>query len=288
MRSDVELLRIFSAFGIVWFHSGLQNGKDIAYSGLIVFLIFSSYFAVKSTSKHTIENRALRLLIPCVLWSILFVTFDLLRGGYIYPNNYSLLSKILATPSLHLWYLPFVFFCLITIDRAKAILSPVFLASLAAVFVSILLLLSPLWRQWTYLPPLGQYIHALPAIFVGLLFSLSPQIGRTKYILLSLLFVSLAYVYVLNMSGVGLTYTIGIVAAAILLKKESILPSNQAIFEISKLSFGIYLLHPLVLFIVRHIGLEGVLLPVFSYTISATCIYIALKIIPKSITKYVL
>ena len=67
MRTDVEFLRIIAALGIVWFHSGLDVGRDIAYSGLVVFLIFSSYFAVKSNKEYSVLSRASRFLIPCAL-----------------------------------------------------------------------------------------------------------------------------------------------------------------------------------------------------------------------------
>lgn len=35
MRIDIELLRIISAIGIVWFHSGNATGREITYSGLV-------------------------------------------------------------------------------------------------------------------------------------------------------------------------------------------------------------------------------------------------------------
>jgi len=64
------------------------------------------------------------------------------------------------------------------------------------------------------------------------------------------------------------------------------LPRNNFILETSKVTFGIYLVHPIFLFFLRHIGIHSEALPVLGFIISAICIYTALKIIPTYISKY--
>lgn len=68
MKSEIELFRIFSALGIVWFHSGVGIGRDVAYGGLIFFVIVAAYFATVSTRSHSLVERVERLMVPYFLW----------------------------------------------------------------------------------------------------------------------------------------------------------------------------------------------------------------------------
>lgn len=289
MRSDIELLRVVSAFGIVWFHSGYQYGGDLAYGGLIVFLILSTYFAGVSEKTHSIRARASRLLIPCVLWAVLYGALSIIRDQPLFPSDYSFVSKVLSTPSIHLWYLPFVFFWIIVIDNITKYIAPKKLAIVITIMVSILLLASPQWRQWSYASPFGQYMHAFPAILIGMLLASSHTLSRTlKICLISTVSVSMLYVFWANIQGVSLTYLVGISSTFILLKKKSFLPENNIIIKFSGLTFGIYLLHPLILFLLRHVGIGSIILPIMGFLISALCIFISSKIIPKPILKFIM
>jgi peptidoglycan/LPS O-acetylase OafA/YrhL len=288
VRSDLEVLRIIAAFGIVWFHSGYAYGRDLAYAGLVVFLILSTYFSTKSLRTHSLGERALRLIVPCILWSALYGAINFMRNEPIFPSNYSLFSKILVTPSIHLWYLPFVFFCIIFIDKVKQYIDSKTLAIFTAIVASTLLLISPQWRQWEYVVPLGQYIHALPAILIGMLLALSQQLSSSmKYLLIGLVFLSAIYIFWVQIAGVSVTYLVGISGTLLLLKDKSILPKNNVIIELSRLTFGIFLVHPLIIFVLRHIGFNSILLPVLSFIASAICIYTVFKVTPKPILKYV-
>lgn len=287
MRSDVELLRIISAFGIVWFHSGYDFGRDVAYAGLIVFLVFSAYFASKSTKDHSIRERVTRLLIPCALWSVLYASLDFVRGQPIFPSDYSVFSKILSTPSIHLWYLPFVFFWVVIIDKIKS-LNPRAVATAAATMASVLLVSAPIWRQWSYSSPLGQYMHATPAVLIGIfLASYTHLTVVQKHSVLGLVILSTAASLILNISGVSSTYALGICTTLILLKDEDILPTSSVIIGLSKLTFGIFLVHPLILFVFRHLGMSSPLLPIMAFFISALCIYVMFKITPKYISQHI-
>jgi hypothetical protein len=287
VRSDVELLRIISAFGIVWFHSGYDFGRDVAYAGLIVFLVFSAYFASKSTKEHSIWERGRRVLIPCALWSVLYASLNFVRGQPIFPSDYSVFSKILSTPSIHLWYLPFVFFWVVIIDRIKS-LNPRAVAIAAATMASVLLISAPIWRQWSFSSPLGQYMHATPAVLIGIFLALYTHLTLVqKQGALWLVILSIAASLLLNISGVSTTYALGICTTLILLKDEEILPTSNVIVGLSKLTFGIFLLHPLILFVLRHLGMSSPLLPIMAFSISALCIYVMFKITPKYISRYI-
>lgn len=287
MRSDVELLRVISAFGIVWFHSGYDFARDIAYAGLIVFLVFSAYFTLKSARDHSVWERVTRLLVPCVLWSFLFASLDFVRDQPVFPSDYSVFSKILATPSIHLWYLPYVFFWVVIIDRIKN-LNPRAVAITAATMASVLLVSAPIWRQWSYISPLGQYMHATPAVLIGIFMASYAHLTTVqKLSVLGLVILSTGATLALNISGVSSTYALGICATIILLKDQDIFPKSSVIFSLSKLTFGIFLVHPLMLFVFRHIGISSPLLPIMAFSISALCIYIMFKITPSFISRYI-
>lgn len=287
MRTDVEFLRIISALGIVWFHSGLDVGRDIAYSGLVVFLIFMSYFAVKSGKEHSVINRASRFLIPCALWSILFASLDLVRGQAVFPEHYNTFSKILSTTSIHLWYLPFAFICVLILDKIKNY-DPRIVSVVASLLFTLSLASSPIWRKWTYFSPLGQYMHALPAIFIGVAFSLYGQLEKTvKSVVFILLFLTISTIIFFHLPGISTTYTVGVLISLILLRDNSFLPKNQMIIKLSKLTFGIYLVHPLFLFVLAHFGIRSIMLPIFAFSLSMLSIFIMFKALPKSKSQYI-
>jgi len=288
MRTDVELLRIISAFGITWFHSNYYYGREVAYSGLVVFLIFTSYFAMLSSRKNSIKARASRLLIPCLLWSFLYSFISLIRGQNIFPENNNILSAILSTPSIHLWYLPFAFISIILIDRAKYInlQVTVFVALIVATF---LLLTAYFWRQWDYVPPLAQYIHATPAILMGLVFAIQSRLSNIQrlFILFVILMITLS-LFLSDLPGVSTPYIIGILASLVLLKEKTLLPHFRIIFALSRLTFGVYLLHPLVIFLLKHFGINDFKLPILSFLISILVIHIVYSVVPEKLRKFLI
>lgn len=287
MRTDVEFLRLISALGIVWFHSGLDVGKDIAYSGLIVFLVLTSYFSVRSRNEHSLHSRAARFLIPCVFWSIIFASLNLARGEAVFPDHFNVFSKILSTPSIHLWYLPFAFICALALDQIKNY-DPKIVSVVATLFFTILLVNAPIWRQWNYFSPLGQYMHALPAVFIGITFSLHGQLEKnTKYIIYILILLTLSTIIYFNLPGLSETYIAGVFASLILLRENSFLSKNKIIINLSKLTFGIYLVHPLFLFVLRHFGVSSIMLPIFAFALSMISIFIMFKVLPKRIYQYI-
>ena len=96
------------------------------------------------------------------------------------------------------------------------------------------------------------------------------------------------YTFLLGLDGVGKTYLVGFLASLILLRKENVIPDYKVIYSISKLTFGIYLLHPLLLLIFWHFGVTSLLQIFSAFIASAIIASIASKILPKNIAKYVL
>lgn len=287
MRYDVELLRIIAAFGIVWFHSGYSLGREIAYSGLVVFLVFSAYFATKSASKYSIAQRASRLLLPCLIWSVIYGGLKYLNGSSIFPDHSGFLRALLITPSIHLWYLPFIFFCVVLIDWGKLVLSHNAMAILAVLSSALLLLSSSVWREFDVASPLAQYLHALPAIFWGIFLGQNHLLAdKLRLALIIPFFIVLLIVFAMGISGVSVTYSLGILLTSILLMNKSYITEHAFIAELSKLTLGIYLSHVALLFAFRQLGLTNALLPIVSFFVSALLVFLGYKFLPPKLAKY--
>ncbi len=149
-RADIEGLRLLSAFGIVWFHAG-PSGLGLAYSGLVAFLVLSMALGGRSGAPDaaTVQRRALRLLRPWLVWFGIYAAFNVARGLPALPLEHGLLAGVLAGPSIHLWYLPFVFGALLAVDVLRAHLALRTLAGAAFVLALAVMASAPWWRPAT-------------------------------------------------------------------------------------------------------------------------------------------
>ena len=288
-RFDLELIRVVSAFGIVWFHSGISYARDVAYSGLICFIVLSAYFASISNRKHKISKRVSRLLIPYLIWSAIYGLFNLIRGVNIFPENYSFINALLASTSIHLWYLPFIFFCILAVDVTKRYYPQNLIGLFSGITALLLIVTASVWRSLNYMPPWGQYIHALPAFLVGVFWGCFGEIRPVfRNVLLFCIYIVLTIMLAKDLSGFSITYLVGLIPCLLLLKKESAIKKSRMIGTLSNASFGVYLVHILPLFLVQHFGITGCMLPSISFIISIVGVIMARKFIPNIIVRYVL
>ncbi len=231
LRSDIELCRVVAAIGIVWFHSGYPVARDIAYGGLVTFLVFSSSFSVSSSRAYSVLQRAERLLIPCALWSVPYALSNLYFTGQIFREDAPLLSMVLGTPSIHLWYLTFVFIALIVFDQLKRWVSIGTLGVLSMIAAIALLGSSPVWRDVSLPSPAGQYLHALPAFLIGIYAGTWRQTAPRSYAYAfgALLIGVVCALVVINQPGVGTTYAAGLLLALPILFRNSKIPASRLI-----------------------------------------------------------
>lgn len=75
---------------------------------------------------------------------MLYAALNLVRGQSLVPEAYSFIHVILATPSIHLWYLPYIFFVLVLIDWVKHYLLTRQSAVFVAVLATLLLISAPI------------------------------------------------------------------------------------------------------------------------------------------------
>lgn len=286
MNIKIELFRAISAFGIVWYHSGIKTGKEIAYSGLIFFTVVSVYFATKSTRSHSLFERVKRLIIPCLIWSVFYGVIEYLIHGNIYPKGYNIFSVVLATPSIHLWFLPFIFFCLVFIDRFYAAIQKEWVSTLLGIGAFLLIALSPFWRELRYIPPLGQYAHAMPAVFIGMFLGRYNEVSIRRTLLTGIV-LSILIMVLKQQPGIGIPYLFGLVPCYFLIKGSVTNNTNKYIIHISSATLGIYLIHPFILIVLTHLGMGGYWLPMAAFLLSLFSILVFKAYFPKKIVKFV-
>ena len=288
-RQDIELLRVVSAFGIVWFHSGAV-GHDIAYSGLIVFVVLSLYLSAQSTmASKSVMSRAKRLLVPWVVWFVFYGAINLAKHKPLIPLDNGIASGILVGTSIHLWYMPFIFIILIIFDWLRDRITPRFIGYACAILAILIFITASDWRLWSLNlgAPFAQYAHAVNGALIGVFLAYYytlPNLARSALLLIILALA--AYLAVLPMPGVGVPYLLGIsVSAAVLLFNRS-LPGKINFNWLSECALGIYLIHPFCFMIVYKINLiSGLSTPIVVFVASVVSVALLKRIAPNA-SKY--
>lgn len=281
-RQDIELLRIVSAFGIVWFHSGAK-GHELAYAGLTVFLILSTYFARSEGNARTLLRRRFeRLLIPWLFWFALYGALNLARGAPVLPSGEGTLAALLSGPSIHLWYMPFIFVSLSALDAARRHLPRRAIALASALIALSILASTPLWRPYSLDlgQPWAQYAHASAAIFIGaflLHFDTLPKTAGWPLLLLMCGGAALMTPY----PGVGLPYMAALALGCFLASdvRAPTLPID--VTPLSECTLGIYFIHVLFLRGLVKFGLaHGAGVPVGAFFLSALTVFFLRRAAP--------
>lgn len=289
-RQEVELLRIVSAFGIVWYHNIAIPGQDIGYAGLIVFTILSMYFAARGDARpRSVAQRARALLVPWLAWFVFFGCCNLLKREPFLPLEHGLLSAVLLGTSVHLWYLPFIFFVIVLFDRIKLLLSQQLLAY-ASIALALGLLLSCSWWRGPSLAfhyPYAQYMHAAPAVFIGVFLANCRALSRNaQALLVAALLLTIAW-YAMPMRGIGTPYLLGVSAAAATLLPNWRWAAALNVNWLSECTLGIYLSHVFwTKLLSKLLTIPQMLLPCLVFVVSALAIWTFRKTLPK-LARYV-
>jgi surface polysaccharide O-acyltransferase-like enzyme len=278
-RSDVEFLRVVSTFLIVWYHCP-SRWPDVSYAGLIFFVITSTYFALArniGADGAVPRQKIARLLLIWLFWYFLYALIALLDGSLQKIFDGSASALLLVGPAVHLWYLPFLSgIVAVAPIMAKALRQPAALAFVGAAFLSAMGLVD-FWRAWSLDlgVPWAQYIHALPAVFLGFVFA-GMRESQLRVRLLVVGVALLCTVLALHSDGVGVPYFVGLALAATILLPW---PQNGWVDKVSILSkymMGVYLIHPVIIRVLRRLlALQDLWLAVAGFAL-ALCIVIAM------------
>lgn len=261
----IDFLRIFSAFAIVWYHLNAY-GSDFFYCGIICFLEIAAYFIyVKLPSNNFILKRVDRLLLPWLFWSVIYGFLNVFKGDHFWGKSRTVIDFVFTGTYIHLWYLPFLFVCSIALipfipvlkKHSKSISFQIcfIISSALLLFISFQLRASfPIAEPW------AEWVHAIPAIFIGIAISQinNAEFKSIKKLLLSsclLLAVATISIYIISNKqySLGIPYLVGTVLTLTCfnIKIKSIL----FVRRLSDLTMGVYLIHLLVLsFVHKFIG----------------------------------
>jgi fucose 4-O-acetylase-like acetyltransferase len=286
-RQEIELLRICSAFGIVWYHS-VGVGRDIAYAGLVAFLIISMYFAAKAGMRRKrIGERARALLLPWLVWFLIYGAINVAGGRPFVPTEHGVVAGVLAGSSIHLWYLPFIFMAMVSFDHIKEHVDEQALSTLCIVLAAALLLLSGVWRgpSLAFDYPYAQYAHALDGVLIGVFFANCSALPRRRRAAL-IGMVLLVLLFALPTQGVGVPYLVGVLAVSLVLLPKWERFADLDVSWLADCTLGIYLSHALWLRLLKkYAAVPELLLPFLVFALAALGVWCFRRLLP-GLAKY--
>ena len=256
-NGSFDVLRILAAFGVVWFHLIENETRFVGYAGLFVFILLSAYLGAMTADekpwKALIRNRAQRLLVPWLFWSVFYVAIQFARewkhgeplGSNLTP------FMLLSGGSVILWYFMFIFWAALAIrfcmgltrrlsnKTSSALYAGVGIVALYLMFMSIESLSLPM--------PLGEWRVAVPIVIIGVFFQRSGLIENSITQILLRVGMLLA-VIAICIHGREMLQSFSIfLAVSVFLGALWIRIPSSSMFRLwSGLSLGIYILHPFV------------------------------------------
>jgi hypothetical protein len=241
----IDYARFVAALGIVWF--GVQvPGNWIAYIAVPFFLVL-----LTMSSGPDLATRAKRLLVPYVIWSLVFAAlntaFAIKRQNP--PFDWWEWHMILSGTWMHLWYLPFAFLA--------GLLSPWFQHPLATIGAAILTATLLALHGTPEAEPWGYWAFGLIPVLVGIAhFSWGWRLAVTTLVS------SWLILYFGRPSPENTTILLGTGLALVILSNR--LPQTPLSEWCARLSIWIYLAHPLVIIVGHSLRITWIELGLFS------------------------
>ncbi|MES2699826.1 MAG: acyltransferase family protein [Pseudomonadota bacterium] len=287
----IELLRTGAALGIVAFHAAI-DGAAVFYAGLVVFLFLASMMEVGPNWERprTAPQLARRLLIPFVFWYLVYLAANVAFGRPPFPSLHPL-TVIFAGPSVHLWFLPFIFAVLVLLNVAKRRVSAQGVLLVAATLAAVVLAAASWWRPVAgeFPVPVPQWAHAAAAVLLGAAFGAAGRNrGKAATVIAGVIILAgLAALVVWPAPGVTAAYLIGVAGCTAAVALKQWVPERWNVQPVADCMFGVYLIHVLAL---AAGGLvlpkNGLVLVMAAFAGSLLVVYVARKYLP--VTRWVL
>ena len=282
----VEALRIVAAFGIVVFHAG-GPAAELGYAGLVVFLFLSPYFAVGPNRGRPSPVAALgrALLLPFAAWYAVYLAANWAFGRPLFVSD-QLPGVLLAGPSIHLWFLPFLFVVLALLGLVKDRVSVVSLFWFSCLVAALMLAGSTLWRPFALAAPvpIAQWLQALAAAFCGIAAGTGLRIKWPQRISgFALIALGYGSLLVWPVEGMTVPYGAGLAACSVAIVAGKRLSPRFSVQPLADCMLGVYLVHVLALAIAGLV-FPGVTLGrvVAAFTMSLAGVWLARRFVPQS------
>lgn len=272
--AHVEGLRILAGFGIVWWHTENAPGRSIGYAGLPVFLMI---FCALTVSGRTWDEgnfysfarrKALRLIKPWIFWSIVYLGVKVSRQLYLKEALSGCLERnmLLVGTHIHLWYLPYAFMvCLLIFPLRRLCMHSQHRRTLLLAVGAgcILLVLCPVAMVSFELPrPVPQWFFGLPALSIGVAIGIvySRMSGNTQRLVFVIMALSTVFICLMMKSlgyhDLATPYCVAIVPVCTVFMWNGRL--HKSLYKWASLTYGVYLIHPLVGMTLRQGGMGQV------------------------------
>lgn len=245
-------LRLIGVAAIVWFHANPTGPLSSAIGGMgLAVFTYLSFLHAGRRGGHgaAIKRLTKRLLAPWAAWWLIYAAarFWMARGV---PPALTSIAEVLAWPSPHLWYLPFVFFGSLGLLGVSRVLAPIRVQiRVLLALVAALGLLSLMVAAKGMPFPLGIVILASPAMGLGLVYGYCMRINDQRRRLEC--FVAIAALVAaacipLWFAGARIIATAYTGGSFLMILAALSLPRSRPMMHLSALTMGIYLCHPLV------------------------------------------
>lgn len=267
---NIEVLRVISSIGIVYFHVMPKDNPHTRYGyiGLIIFLLISNTlpFLKKEKSLPFPEyagKKAQRILLPFVVWSLFYLLISIYMSGVDEAFNTLSVASIFSGTFYHLWYLPYIYCTLILIYliRKNSWTNRIIDLPVKSILIIAILMVfcqSFLVSAYGLKTPLVQWVTSIPCLFLGLCVGKSLSSSEKSIPTFTPISVAIvAMVALLEFTQhrsqmYSLAYGIGFPLFCLSFSLEK-LPQrlSTTINFLAQLTLGVYLVHPflIILFI---------------------------------------
>ncbi|HUO09827.1 MAG TPA: acyltransferase [Phycisphaerae bacterium] len=258
---SITLLRLVGCIVVVSFHTigGTSPGGAFLFAALAVALTSTS-----GDYRGLIENRGKRLVLPWLFWS---AVYGAVKGIHVLRHGQSLsqvfpATTLLCGTSVHLWYLPYAFCGAVATSFGMRCIRQrwVWVAATGALVFAATMAIGHV-----HTAPFGQWILAVPALALGIVFNiLRREKGSAADVAMAVgtVWVACAMAYMWGGNEIEPVF----IGATLL---GSLWCIRAKSFEIldkwAELTYGVYLLHPMVLWYTHRPGWN--LVPVIALTV---------------------